>query len=697
MKKSADHHKLIQHVQDAFAYQYNLSLLLFDIEGNCVSSTCQTDSIYEFMKENIHCLFSTYPRVVEVSILDIIPGLQVMISPILVTGKNKYYLIAGMLMDDESRDMISKNSTFNTENREKWANLLNQARAITREEKKSLIEKIKILSQTISTLFEYEQHEHHCRELVNGIYRVSELADQNHSISDLLLQFMKMKHDLEFIGFAEKSDEECMVSHILGDKDYTSILGSTFIIGEGFLGHVMASGMICKWNNILNDLRTRFFTRHNIHPQALVCYPVCKDHEIIGVLFAGTSQKSEIDPLTIEIGKIIVNILRSFLNQKEMFATMNLQLQRLNAVNEICQLMNRAKDVNKIAFMLVDMSLNMIQANFSAITLFDLDATSDKVRIVSRGLTREQSEQYGKLLFKEYQLNWNVHSGEIGQIKAEIRKLEWGATVIECPIYNEKLLGVLSVESVECDEDSKVILLSLASIGAVAMHLIQEQLKQRDIKVACLHEAVAQWDKFAYEFSKNLREMALRFCEYIGLSQVERTNVEHAALLSVYHPDVLVGILQNDHEIYRIIDDYYHLHNDKVQETKGNGQAYHLGGQILRIASEYLIKNEKKILMDVHVDLELRQKFNSFILQSEVIDQQVAINDQEYQDIAELSKREQEVLRLIVQGLNNKQIASKLFISEHTVKNHITNIFSKLNIKDRAGVIAYYYRQKMNS
>lgn len=55
-----------------------------------------------------------------------------------------------------------------------------------------------------------------------------------------------------------------------------------------------------------------------------------------------------------------------------------------------------------------------------------------------------------------------------------------------------------------------------------------------------------------------------------------------------------------------------------------------------------------------------------------------------------LSNREREILRLIAQGMSNKEIAKELFISDKTVKNHLRNIFSKLHINDRttAAVIA---------
>ncbi len=49
----------------------------------------------------------------------------------------------------------------------------------------------------------------------------------------------------------------------------------------------------------------------------------------------------------------------------------------------------------------------------------------------------------------------------------------------------------------------------------------------------------------------------------------------------------------------------------------------------------------------------------------------------------DLSAREMQVLELIVRGLANKQIAYTLNIAEHTVKNHVKNILSKLNVQDR--------------
>jgi DNA-binding NarL/FixJ family response regulator len=53
----------------------------------------------------------------------------------------------------------------------------------------------------------------------------------------------------------------------------------------------------------------------------------------------------------------------------------------------------------------------------------------------------------------------------------------------------------------------------------------------------------------------------------------------------------------------------------------------------------------------------------------------------------ELTEREQEILTLLAQGLTNTTIAERLFLSPKTVRNHVSNIFSKLQVADRAQAI----------
>ena len=64
-----------------------------------------------------------------------------------------------------------------------------------------------------------------------------------------------------------------------------------------------------------------------------------------------------------------------------------------------------------------------------------------------------------------------------------------------------------------------------------------------------------------------------------------------------------------------------------------------------------------------------------------------------FNPFTELTNREMEVLRLIARGMSNSNIAEELFISENTVKGHVSNILSKLQLADRTQAAVYAWEQ----
>lgn len=69
------------------------------------------------------------------------------------------------------------------------------------------------------------------------------------------------------------------------------------------------------------------------------------------------------------------------------------------------------------------------------------------------------------------------------------------------------------------------------------------------------------------------------------------------------------------------------------------------------------------------------------------IERQVTETAVQQREIEELSAREYEVLELLAQGMSNRNIAEALFISEKTVKNHVSNILKKLSVNDRTQAV----------
>lgn len=80
-----------------------------------------------------------------------------------------------------------------------------------------------------------------------------------------------------------------------------------------------------------------------------------------------------------------------------------------------------------------------------------------------------------------------------------------------------------------------------------------------------------------------------------------------------------------------------------------------------------------------------------------VFDSQIVSGIKKYteRDIdIDLSHRELDILLLVAEGLNNKEIAEKLFLSEGTVRNYISNMLEKLSLRDRTQLAIYYYKMK---
>ena len=101
----------------------------------------------------------------------------------------------------------------------------------------------------------------------------------------------------------------------------------------------------------------------------------------------------------------------------------------------------------------------------------------------------------------------------------------------------------------------------------------------------------------------------------------------------------------------------------------------------------------------------LKQDYNSLIpaIKAIMANQSVFVDDimnklpnlvksnHNNEEIAALSEKELEVIECIAQGLNNKEIAQKLFLSEGTIRNYISSVLTKLNLRDRTQIAIFYY------
>ena len=119
---------------------------------------------------------------------------------------------------------------------------------------------------------------------------------------------------------------------------------------------------------------------------------------------------------------------------------------------------------------------------------------------------------------------------------------------------------------------------------------------------------------------------------------------------------------------------------------------------IKRGASGYLLKHAStdELAQAVRVVAD-GQSLISPSMAMKLLDEfkQMSRTDRSQPATPRLTERELEVLRLVAQGLNNREIAKQLFISENTVKNHVRNILEKLQLHSRMEAVMYAVRERL--
>lgn len=112
-------------------------------------------------------------------------------------------------------------------------------------------------------------------------------------------------------------------------------------------------------------------------------------------------------------------------------------------------------------------------------------------------------------------------------------------------------------------------------------------------------------------------------------------------------------------------------------------------GYILKtMASAQLIYSIEEVLSGkIYLPLAISSRFFEYFQKTFREEGSAPSKEENYLDA--LTHREEEVLELLTQGVTYKGVASKLFISETTVKTHVNNIFQKLQVNDRTQAVLY--------
>ncbi|KAB3533587.1 response regulator transcription factor [Alkaliphilus pronyensis] len=122
------------------------------------------------------------------------------------------------------------------------------------------------------------------------------------------------------------------------------------------------------------------------------------------------------------------------------------------------------------------------------------------------------------------------------------------------------------------------------------------------------------------------------------------------------------------------------MDDEYIKEALKNGaEGYILKSQ----SSDSIIESLKMVMM------------GNVVFEKDVVDTLKTIINKEKQKQElnfDLTNREMEIMKLVGEGLSNKEIAAKLFLSEGTARNYVTNLLEKLDLRDRTQLAIFYLK-----
>lgn len=165
-----------------------------------------------------------------------------------------------------------------------------------------------------------------------------------------------------------------------------------------------------------------------------------------------------------------------------------------------------------------------------------------------------------------------------------------------------------------------------------------------------------------------------------------------------YHPDLIIIDYTSANfsidNIQQIVKKYPNTHLLAITDMQSNisiAKALNLG-----VTSHLLKDCDQDELIEAIYKTAKGEKFMCGKIASAVLIDKTSVNEYTCEGL-NISDREMEIIKLIAEGLSNKEVADKLFLSTHTVTTHRKNIMNKLGVNNTAGLVLFAVRENIIS
>ncbi len=196
--------------------------------------------------------------------------------------------------------------------------------------------------------------------------------------------------------------------------------------------------------------------------------------------------------------------------------------------------------------------------------------------------------------------------------------------------------------------------------------------------------------------NKSLQSLIEQCGNKISVSAIAADSDELLEKVSETKPDiVLVCLMDDQKETIEVIPNIIKISPDTraVVLTKPNGQ--HNPTEVLKKGAMGIVgmNQSANVLVRAIEQVSEGETWLSQKLISQLLDKNSERKNKKNQPKGDaLTKRELEVVSMIGKGLTNKEIAQTLFISEATVRHHLSSIYGKLRVNDRLNLVIHAYQ-----
>jgi DNA-binding NarL/FixJ family response regulator len=200
----------------------------------------------------------------------------------------------------------------------------------------------------------------------------------------------------------------------------------------------------------------------------------------------------------------------------------------------------------------------------------------------------------------------------------------------------------------------------------------------------------------------------LELCDGIQVADTAADGAQAVELCGSLAPDVVLMDVQMPHmggvEATRIIKERYPAtavlilttfdDEEYIVEALASGAS----GYILKdIDADALVKAVEDTCSGCFIlPSKIAGKLAKRLTQSQTGKEAAQSSEESLRDLPQLSGRERDVARMLAQGFTNRQISSALYLSEGTVKNHVSSIYAKIGMSDRTAAALYLKKTLRN-